>query len=86
MVTPAVFFGLKTPELEKEIISSAWAHRDSKLKCSLCLAFERSNEPDGPDLCLPVRGRAALCPAFSLVYQRGGRWGWGLRVWSQECL
>ena len=60
MLTSAVFFGLKTSDVEKEIISSAWAHRNTKLKYSFCLAFEERNRLDRPDLYLPVQCWVAL--------------------------
>ena len=67
-----VFFGLKAPEVEKGIISSAWAQGNAKLKCSFCLTFGGKRGLDCPDLYSPGLSGVALSPALS--DPRGGSW------------
>lgn len=63
------FLWIKSSEVEKEIISSAWAHRTMKLKCPLCLsAGERKTGWSVPlFVCLSKAGQLslALCQALS---------------------
>lgn len=70
-LTTAVFFGLKTSEVERNYFS-AWAHGNAKLKCSCCLTFGGRRGLGCPDLYLPVLSGVALSPALIQEVGVGG--------------
>lgn len=85
-LTTAVFFGLKSCEVEKEIISSAWAHRNTKIEMSFMFGCWRKRKRlVGPDIYLPVGGsgvgrQLVFSPDLCLVYRGVGGCGVLLRA------